>query len=176
MRKLLYPILLIGAALLISSWMRRPANQKSEPKLLISGSIMQTISYCGGAPPSRKILDGLNTPKGIPFGRLFVKIGATNVEDAPVIDTIKADEKGNFSTYLPAGNYCLLEEWKAKPFKLPLNTANQTVDSTCFRSLYNACDFKLIITDKSIDHIKIIFHRTCPYNQPCITYHGALPQ
>src|ERR1700733_9194781 len=139
MRKLLYPILLVGAALLISSWMCWTANQKPLPKFHVSGAIMQTTSYCGGAPPGRKIMDSFIKTKGIPFGKLFVKAGLANAEYAPVMDTIRADANGNFSIYLPAGNYCLLEEWKAKPFKLPLNTANQKVDSACFRNLYNAC-------------------------------------
>jgi len=176
MRKLLYAISLIGAALIISSWMRITANQRAELKFQVSGSIMQTVSYCGGAPPPQRILDSFNTPKRIPFGKLFVKSGVTNMEGAPIIDTINADVKGNFSIYLPAGNYCIVEEWKSKLFKLPLNNANQTVDSTCFRRLYNACDFKLNITDENIDNVKIVFHRTCPNNQPCISYRGPLPR
>ncbi|SHN23137.1 hypothetical protein [Mucilaginibacter sp. OK098] len=176
MRKFLYLIFLISAAFIISSWMGIAVNKKIKHKFLVTGSIMQTVSYCSGARPAQKILDSCNTPKGISFGKLFIKSGVMNIEGAPVIHEIKADSNGNFSTYLPAGNYCLLEEWKTKPFKLPLNNVNQTVDSACFRNLYNAADFNLKITNKSIHHMKFVFHRTCPYNQPCVSYRGSLPQ
>lgn len=176
MKKSLYSIFLASAAFVIFSWTCIASNKKIKHKLLVAGSIMQTVSYCGGASPSQKILDSCNTPKGIPFGKLFIKSGLTNIEGAPIIHEIKADSNGNFSIYLAAGNYCLLEEWKSKPFKLPLNSTNETVDSACFRKLYHAADFNLKVSNKSIRHIKFIFHRTCPYNQPCISYHRPLPQ
>ena len=176
MRQLVDAIFLLSAALIIFSCITRAASPKAEPKFLVSGSIKQTISYCGGGPPPQKILNSFNTPKGIAFGKLFVKKGIINSEGTPVIDTIKADAKGNFSIYLPAGNYCLVEEWKSKPFKLPSNNVNQSVDSACFRSLYNSPDFTLNIHDKGINDVNIVFHRTCPYNQPCIAYRGPLPQ
>jgi hypothetical protein len=152
------------------------ANKKIKHKFLVSGSIMQTLSYCGGAAPTRKILDSYNTPKGIPFGKLFIKSGLMNIEGAPILHEITADSNGNFSIRLPAGNYCLLEEWKSKPFKLPLNNVNQTVDSACFRNLYNAPDFNLKVTNKNIHHMQFIFHRACSNNQPCVSYQGPLPQ
>lgn len=176
MRKFLYLIFLISTAFAISSWMGIAVNKKIKHKFLVTGSIMQTVSYCGGARPTPQILDSYNTPKGIPFGKLFIKSGLMNIEGAPVLHEITADSNGNFSIRLPAGNYCLLEEWKSKPFKLPLNNVNQTVDSACFRNLYNASDFTLKINNKSIHHMKFIFHRTCSYNQPCVSYRGSLPQ
>jgi hypothetical protein len=97
---------------------------------------MQTVSYCGGAQPTRAILDSCNTPHGISFGKLFVKKGSTNDESPIIIDSIIADVSGNFSTSLEPGNYCLVEEWKSKHFHIPLKTDNQKVDSACFRNLF----------------------------------------
>jgi|SRR6185312_10749185 len=174
MQKLLCAIILAGAAFISSSWIGT-ANQHRRQKFVVSGTIMQTVSYCGGAAPPQQILDSTNTPKPIPYGKLFVRSGKTNAEGKPVIETIKADENGNFSVRLPAGNYCLVEEWKSRPFKLPANNENQTVDSACFRNLYNTCDYELHVTHKNISGLRIIFHRGCPYNQPCISYRGPLP-
>lgn len=150
------------------------ANQKAKNLFLVTGSMMQTISYCGGAQPSQQVLDSCNKPRGIPYGKFFLKSGNTNLKGASIIQTINTDINGNFAIYLPTGNYCLVEEWKSKPFKLPLNDAKQTIDSTCFLNLYNTCDFKLAIPKKSIHHLIFIFHRNCYYNQPCTSYHGAL--
>jgi hypothetical protein len=174
MKKFLFLFFFISSAVIISSWMCPTANHKGKRKFLVSGSIMQTISYCGGAQPPQRLLDSMNVPKGIPYGKLFVKLKGGHKEGSLIIHTIKADTNGNFSIYLPAGNYCLVEEWKTKPFKLPLNNVNETVDSTCFKNLYNTCDYELNVTDKNVRHLKIIFHRPCYNNQPCISYHGAL--
>jgi hypothetical protein len=174
MLKLFCAIFLAVAAFISSSWIGT-ANQHRKQKFLVTGSIRQTVSYCGGAEPTQQILDSCNTPRAVPYAKLFVKLGKTNVGRAAVIETIKADAKGNFSVRLPPGSYCLVEEWKSKPFKLPAISANKTVDSACLRNLYNTCDYELKITKKNISHVEIIFHRTCSYNQPCISYRGPLP-
>jgi hypothetical protein len=175
MRNILPAIFLVGATLVISSWIYTSANRKGKQRFLVTGSIMETVSYCGGAQPTQRILDSLNKPKGIPFGKLFVKQGLKNIEGAKIIRRITADANGNFSVYLPAGKYCLVEEWKSKPFKLPLKDAKHTIDSSCYRNLYNTGDFTLEIKNKAIHHARFVFHRTCSYNQPCITFHGNLP-
>jgi len=171
----LYLIFMAAAVFTFSSWVCKTGDKKVKPKFMVAGSVMQTVSYCGGAKPTQEILDSCNTPKGIPFAKLFVKWGLVNTEGASIIRSISTDAHGNFSTYLPPGNYCLVEKWKTKPFHLPANNVNQTIDSACFRNLYSSADFVLKIKDKNIRDVKIIFHRTCSFNQPCITFHGSLP-
>jgi len=175
MKKFALFIFLLSLSLCISSWVCSPKKKKEKQKFQVTGSIMETKSYCGGAQPSPEIMANLNKPSPIPFAKLFVKKGTENKEKAEVIEIITADSIGNFSISLPAGNYCVVEEWKTKKFELPENTEFQTVDSACYRNLYNNCDYQLLITDKNIDNIKIVFHRNCPWGQPCISYHGPLP-
>jgi hypothetical protein len=175
MIKFSFLFLLLAALICFSSLMCASTKKISKAKFHVTGSIMETRSYCGGAQPTQEMLERYKIPTGIPFGKLFVKQGTMNNENAESIDTINADVNGNFSINLPAGNYCLVEEWKSKPFHLPLNNKNQTVDTACYRNLYNTCDYELNVADTNIDSIKIIFHRTCFYNQPCISYHGPLP-
>ncbi len=175
MRKFSFLIFILCASLCITSWMGTAKKKKGKKTFTVTGTIMQTTSYCGGAQPSPDMLARCNTPMGIPNGKLFVKKGTMNKERASLIDSIRADANGKFSIQLPAGNYCLVEDWKAKPFDLPLNNEFQTVDSICYRNMYDACDYELNITDKNIDSVKIVFHRSCFYNRPCISYHGPLP-
>ena len=174
MKKIAFAIFLPLAAFYILSWMSKPAKKKNKKKFLVTGSIMQTASYCGGAQPTQEMIKKLRTPSGIPFGKLFVKKTLVNEEGARIIDTIRADANGNFSITLPAGNYCLVEEWKSKPFKLPLNSKMQTVDAACYRKLYNTCDYQLNITEDMPD-LKFNFHRPCYFNLPCISYKGPMP-
>jgi len=174
MKNFLFGMLMLGATLTLASWMYAVPNHKTKPRLWISGTIMQTTSYCGGAQPTKAIMDSANTPKKIPFAKLFVKAGESNREDARVIEKIEADSNGNFSIYLPKGNYCLVEEWKTKPFKLPANDASKTADPACYRNLYNTADFKLTVAIKSIRNLKLTFHRACPNNQPCVAFKGPL--
>lgn len=175
MQKLSFLKLPVAFSLCFSSLMCVTIKQKAVTKFKITGFVMQTESYCGGAPLTRKILDSFNTPRAIPFKKLFIKVGITNKEETTFIDSVISDENGKFSADLPKGNYCVVEEWKSKPFQLPLKKENETLDSACFQNLYNSCDYQLNISDKNIDNIKIIFHRPCFYNQPCISYHGPLP-
>lgn len=171
MRKLLYACLLLCTAVIFTSWSRLPRHT-GKRKYLVSGSVMQIISYCGGAQPPQQVLDSMNKPKGMAFARLFLKLGEDNREHVREVHRIIADTNGNFSIYLPAGHYCFVEGWKAKPIKLSLN---QNIDSACMKELYNSCDYKLEVTNKNIRHLQIIFHRPCAYNQPCVIKKRSLP-
>lgn len=175
MKKILFVICLLAGASCIFSWRNKLPKKKYKAKFKVTGSIMQTVSYCGGAVPTKEMLIKARTPAGIPFGKLFIRNATANTNSVTITDSIQADATGNFSMDLPAGNYCLVEEWKTKPFTLPLNTKVQTVDSACYRKLYDACDYELHISDKDITDIKIVFHRPCFYNQPCISYKGRMP-
>jgi hypothetical protein len=174
-RPFIYSIFLLSISLCISSWICTPRKKKVKPKYTVTGSIMETRSYCGGAEPSPELLAICNTPHGISMGKLYVKKGSFNKERADILDSICADKNGNFSINLPSGTYCLVEDWKAIPFDLPLNSEIQTVDSLCYRNSYDACDYQLTVSDKNIDSVKVVFHRTCAWNKPCIQYHGPLP-
>lgn len=174
MQKLSF-IIPLAISLCLSSLMCATTKQRAVAKFKISGVVMQTMSYCGGAPPTREVLDSFNTPKAMPFKKLFIKPGISNKEETPFIDSIITDENGRFSLDLPEGNYCVVEEWKSRHFQLPLKNEQETVDSACFRNLYNSCDYQVKVSEKNIDNIKIIFHRPCVYNQPCRSYHGPLP-
>jgi len=175
MKTFAYSIFLLSISLCISSWMCSPKKKKEKQKFQVTGSIMEMRTYCGGAQPSPEMMESINKPAPIPFGKVFVKKGTENKEKSEVIATIVADSIGNFSISLPAGTYCLVEEWKTKKFVLPENNEFQTVDSTCYRNLYNTGDYQLTISDKNIDGVKVIYHRHCPWGQPCISYHGPLP-
>ncbi len=175
MKKFLHLIFLLCIILAVSAWKYKPKLHKASRKFTVSGTIMQTVSYCGGAAPSRQIQDSSNTPHAIPYAKLFVKSGSSNKQDGRIIQTINADQEGNFKISLPAGKYCMLEEWKAGTFKLPSNDNNHKVDSACYRDLYNSCDFEILVAHKNIHQLKIVFHRTCSYNQPCVSYRGPLP-
>jgi hypothetical protein len=175
MRNLSLTVTLLIITCSFSSLMCATSKQKGKIKFHVAGSIMQTASYCGGAQPSQEILDSFNTPRGIPFEKLFIKEGLTNGESSNIVDTVIANANGNFSIDLPRGNYCFVEEWKSGAFKLPLKSKDQTIDSSCYKNLYNTCDFQLNIENKDVENIKIIFHRKCSFNQPCIPFHGSLP-
>jgi hypothetical protein len=174
MRLFTYSIFLLSMALCVSSWMC-PKKKKEKQKFQITGSIMETRSYCGGAVPSAELLAQCNTPMGVAYGKLYVKKGNSNKEKSAVMDSIVADKSGKFIINLPAGTYCLVEDWKSQKFTLPDNTEIQTVDSTCYRNRYNTCDYQLTVADKNIDSVKVVFHRNCAWSQPCINYHGPLP-
>ena len=174
MKKIITFLFVLAITLFISCFSKRN-SKKPETQFTITGRLMETRDYCGGAVPTPELLAICNTPAGISMGKLFIKKGNFNKGKSPVIDSIVADKEGKFSIQLPAGTYCLVEDWKAKPFLLPENDEMQTVDSACYKNLYDACDYQLTVTDKNIDSVKIIFHRTCAWKKPCIEYHGPLP-
>ena len=157
------------------SWECTTLKKFSNIKYHVSGTIMQTQSYCGGAQPTKEILDKLNKPTGIPDTKLFIRKSATNSEDLIIIDSIFSDSVGKFSIDLAPGTYCLVESWKAKRFIPPSDNQNQKTDTICLRNLYNLCDYVLEVDNKNIENVNIVFHRDCFYNLPCVTYKGPVP-
>ncbi len=175
MKVIYHLFFLFSIVAIVMSWKCTPLNKIPNIKYHVSGTIMQTQSYCGGAQPTKEILDKLNTATGIANTRLFIRKNAVNSVDIEIVDSIISDTNGNFSIDLAPGTYCLVESWKAKRFSPPSDNQNQKIDTVCLKNLYNLCDYELKISDKNIENLKIVFHRNCINNQPCITYSGPVP-
>ena len=73
----------------------------------ISGRVLQTSSYCGGAAPPPELLQELATPKPLANKTLYIKNGTANSNSPSLPFT--SDSEGRFTLALSAGAYCIVE-------------------------------------------------------------------
>ncbi len=172
MRQFILPVLLLG---LISGAASCVASSKKTgvAKFTVTGQLLETQSYCGGAAPTPDIIERGRTPHPVPNKKYYVKKGNGN-GNGKVIDSIVSDGAGNFRIDLEAGTYCLVEHWKKMPYVVPSNSKYVTYDTACYRKLYSTCDYVLEVS-KNLDKVTIVSHRSCAWNQPCRQYDGPLP-
>lgn len=143
--------------------------------VLIRGTVSYLEPYCGGAAPTPEIEARRNIPVPAPNFVLHFKKGSRNNEKTRVEKTVTANASGYFEVRLPKGDYCIVEDYKSKPFAVPAATQFTTWDTTCLKNKYNDCDFKLKVTGPTADTIKLVFRKHCFFNPPCGSYTGPLP-
>ncbi len=144
---------------------RKPAATRT-----VSGKVVETNDYCGGAAPTEEMLEWLRKEKPVPRKELFVRAGTAN-GSSRILLKFTTDAEGNFKISLPSGDYCIIEESKREPPKVPhtskgaWNAAGS--QPTCLQKWYGTCDKTLTVGQQDLKDVLIKFHRTC--NPPCTT-------
>jgi hypothetical protein len=144
----------------------------------VSGYLMATSSYCGGAAPSQEILNAYYTPHGWQGQTLIVRRGAVNQPGKPLVQRAVTDAEGKFVFHLPAGQYCIALSEKELPRRAAFyNIVNQPVDKACDDRWLQTCELTFEVVDKGIDSLKISIHQACfvSSHSPCVHYSGPLP-
>lgn len=144
----------------------------------VSGNVMLTRSYCGGAAPSQEMLDNLRIP--IPFEGLKVhaRQGTANDLKKPLLRTTTTDANGNYSFQLPAGEYCIIYDERAKlPDTKNFEASHLIYDQECFVEWVKACDATVKVTDANVSAPSFTLRQPCmkSYYSNCIRYQGPYP-
>jgi hypothetical protein len=159
--------------LIIALFISYSINAKSQNNL-INGNVQQTSFYCGGARPTKEILDNIAKPQPFPNKTFYVRKGKTNNINNKIIAKFTTDSNGNFSLNLPQGTYSILVEEQAKPIKAQdYTTKFQTVDDKCLQTWWQKPYYLLIVKSKN-KPLNFTFKHRCYINNdiPCITYIG----
>jgi hypothetical protein len=154
----------------------RPAAKQKVRRMTITGTVVETHDYCGGANPLPEMLEALR--KGTPVANktFYVRAGSVNSAKQAVLLQFNTDAQGNFKIALPAGDYCIVEESKKDKSQMPdLAKLNRDLPETqryelsspdCLAKWWSACDCHLKVGARNLQNVVITFHRTC--NPPCI--------
>jgi hypothetical protein len=157
------------------------ASGDASERRVVSGRVVQTSDYCGGAHPPDELLEALRKEKPFPNKTIYVRAGGVNQPSEPVAK-FTTDAEGRFQISLPPGTYCLIEENKKLEMKipdimkenqqLPPSQAYQFEGQDCLRKWWNSCDATLTVGKDDVKNVVIKFHQTC--RPPCITG-GPMP-
>lgn len=150
----------------------------------ISGTAMRAKSYCGGARMSEERYAEYTKAKAFANKKLFIKKGKYNDFNKKAVVEVVTDSSGNFSLSLPAGIYCIVDEYKKEKanYTSLLNqykseTKNYSaISETCLQEWFKTPDLVFEVK-KVTDKITVTFQDKCSWNKiPCVTYKGPLPQ
>jgi len=147
----------------------------AQSSVLVKGSVTSTQDYCGGAAPSPEILKELASEKPLANKVIYIRIYSKN-KKALNFKQVKTNAEGKFELKLQVGQtYYFVEEWKAKPFRLPENTQNTTWDIACLKKRHSTPDYILKVSRSAMPEIHINYHIPCFYAPYCGTYSGPMP-
>ncbi len=132
-----------------------------------------TADYCGGAAPPEDLLKELATQKPDANKIFYLIKGSKNKKGIKIIQRLVTNKQGVIEVVLPIGNYGLLNETQIKPLKKPIINASESWDVACLKQNWEIPQFKFVVKDTNIFNFNR--HETCPYNKPCLTFKGALP-
>jgi hypothetical protein len=144
----------------------------------IKGKVTQTFSYCGGAAPSKEMIDNLAKPVAYPGKKFFVRRGKINSTENKIVKSFISDSIGEFSIDLPAGTYSIIQEEQVNEIKAShLIKENLEVDSACLQKWWSEPYYILEVNGKNKEPLNFNFHHRCFISSdiPCISYHGPMP-
>jgi len=153
-------------------------SSKAQRLFAVSGNVTQTFSYCGGAAPSKEILDQLATP--VPFAgkKFYIRKGEVNDTNKVILKSFESDSKGNFSFSLPNGTYSIIVEEQLHAIN-PSDYSKEfeVADEKCLLDWWSKPYFILRIKDSDIKQLNFSFFHRCfvSHDIPCITYQGPPP-
>lgn len=163
---------------------KRPVSKQAEEKL-VSGTILQTEAYCGGAAPSQQMLDELRMPKPLAGKTIYLKRGQENDPEAPVVASATSDQRGEFSLSLASGWYVVVDESKKDKASYNYMLANfakesaqySPVDRKCLDQWIGEADLVFEVADTDLSGVNITFHKPCSWNSfPCVRFIGKRPR
>jgi hypothetical protein len=148
------------------------------PTYTLTGKILMVESYCGGAAPSRELLEEIKKPKPCLEKHFFLKKGEANSAKNPVIDVINVDSTGSFSIQLKQGTYCIIQDFQTKPIQLEnykTNSSFQYQGDDCMRKYWADC-YQTIELKENINDLIITVYKKCfGDGNPCMNYIGPMP-
>jgi len=153
-------------------------KSSADSSFLITGVVLQTFNYCGGAKPTQEILDNLKKPQVYPEKTFFVRAGSKNDLDQKIVLKFTSAIDGTFSFNLKPGTYSVILEEQLSAINIDdYKTKNQAVDEKCFQEWWGKPYYILEVTDKNITDLKFTFDHKCflKTDVPCITYTGPKP-
>ena len=148
------------------------------PTYTLTGKILMVETYCGGAAPSRELLEEIRKPKPCLEKHFFLKKSDANSAKNPVIDVIHVDSTGSFSIQLKQGTYCIIQDFQTKPIQLENYKTNnnfQYQGDDCMRKYWADC-YQTIELKENINDLIITVYKKCfGDGNPCMIYTGPMP-
>ncbi|WOK06903.1 hypothetical protein [Imperialibacter roseus] len=163
---------------------KRPAAKQSNA-VVVTGTVFETQSYCGGAAPSEDRLAQMKIPKPLAGKVIYIKSGKANDPEAPVVAEVTADERGEFSVNLEPGFYVMVDEKrvdKASYNYMMSNFAEKTenytaVDKACLDKWVAEANLVFEVSAEANEPLSVTFHKPCSWNSfPCVTFIGERPR
>ncbi len=122
---------------------------------LVKGTIEYNSNYCGGAAPPQELLDELAIYRNAVNEKYYIRKGNTNTPFTPVFSSFTTDSSGNYSVYLPIGNYAVISQEKYNMEQ------GEISDSSCTYLL--TPDFTITVTNASNQIHNKKYTKTCSY-------------
>lgn len=144
----------------------------------VSGNVLVTSPYCGGAAPTPDMVAAAKTPQPYANQGFLIRKGAVNAPGTAMVTRVRTDAKGTWSVQLAPGTYCMvLEEKENRRTPEFLATQYYEIDKKCDDKWLNGCELSFTVADKNISGLRLSLSRKCHINSfsPCIQWGGPLP-
>lgn len=156
-------------------------NTATEEKksIVISGKVEQLFDYCGGARPTKRILDELSIPKPFAEKTFYVKEGTSNSIEGKVITSFTSKADGSFSFQLPKGTYSILVSEQLHSIKASdFENKDIRVDEQCLQKWWKTPYYILEVKDQNTSDLYFLIKHQCyiNYDIPCMTFTGIRPR
>ena len=136
------------------------AGDNSSKTFKVTGQLMSTRDYCGGAAPPAELLQEMRTPKPYPGMTIYARSGDANTGPIKAEFSSDTDGEGRFSFDLPPGTWCILIAEKAAR-EIYGGGPNIAVNVECYQEWMASCDQVVKVADQPVEGVNLKIHRRC---------------
>lgn len=144
-------------------------GDESVAKGTFRGKVTFVSPYCGGAAPSKEILEEMRRPRPLEQYEFFLK-GGTRNNGGPVLHRFRTDGAGNFNISLPPGNFCLCarEQTLSAAFHPELYEFEAMLtDETAYTTWWKECRYSFQIRSGATVEKNLHFEVNCMTQSIC---------
>ncbi len=147
----------------------------------VSGMVMLSKEYCGGAAPSQQDMAINSMPQVYRDKTLYVRQGTRNRDGYSVIREFTTDSEGRFSFAVPPGTYCIIDGEQVEPLDVSKYVSTKFIEvagDDCLRAWWAECLTTVTLTNADVSGVLMQFHQRCYLEtfNPCLQWTGPLPE
>lgn len=154
------------------------AQAKRKKLYEVSGKLLITSEYCGGARPTEEMEAEFARPKPYQGKTLYVRKGRDNDPRKKTVLKVTSNENGEFNFWLAPGKYILIQEEQVNCLDTAMFKGEYlSADPACLKAWWQKPLAILEVRKNKIEGLEFFFHRACFVSTdiPCVRYNGPTP-
>lgn len=174
-----YNPLKISFLILMISFFSSCKNQvfKKEKSYIVSGKVLTNKLYCGGAQPTKEMIEDLKKPVIYSNKLFFIKEISEDYSNQVFLMKFRSDSLGEFKIDLKAGSYAVFLEEQINITDFSI-LKNQELNQKCYEEWLKKPFCTIEVLNNAVEGLEFKVEKKCFISKdiPCLNYIGPKPQ
>lgn len=167
-------VLLISSVGLLAC---RASKVNGKIQYSVSGKVITNKVYCGGAAPTKEMLENLKMPILYAGKTFYIKKQSENYVGKEILLSFTSNSFGEFKIQLSPGKYAFFLDEQINEINFK-EEKNINLNQSCYKDWLQKPFFELEVKKESINDLLFTIPKKCfiNFDIPCLEFTGPRPQ